>query len=165
VAKLAIEKYLHYYQVVHGLPYVALRYANVYGPRQSGVGEAGVVSIFCNRLLANQPITIYGDGGQTRDFVYVADVVAANMRALDTTSTGAYNIATGIETTVQALASGLKIATASSAEVVYAAARPGEQRRSCLSHEKARLILGWQPTYDVARGLDETVVWFKTQLA
>src|ERR1700736_389395 len=103
VAKFATEAYLFFYKVQYGIDYVALRYANVYGPRQDPHGEAGVVAIFCGRLLAHQPCTIYGDGGQTRDYVYVGDVVRANVAAIDESVAGPFNIGTGVETDVNQL--------------------------------------------------------------
>ena len=103
VAKMATEAYLFFYKVQYGIDYVALRYANVYGPRQDPHGEAGVVAIFCGRLLEGKPCTVFGDGGQTRDYVYVGDVVRANVAALGANVSGAINIGTGVETSVQKL--------------------------------------------------------------
>jgi UDP-glucose 4-epimerase len=103
VSKLATEAYLFFYKTQYGIDYVALRYSNVYGPRQDPHGEAGVVAIFCGRMLARQSCTIYGDGEQTRDYIYVSDVVRANVAALEQPASGAFNIGTGIETSVNRL--------------------------------------------------------------
>ncbi len=140
VSKLAGERYLHFYRVQHGLPYVSLRYANVYGPRQDPHGEAGVVAIFCNRLLANAPLTVFGDGRQTRDYVYVGDVARANLLAAtrelpDPASVDdrAFNIGTSVQTDVLELARLLKRVARSESEVRHAPARPGEQLRSAVA--------------------------------
>lgn len=161
IAKLTIEKYLNYYQQVFGLAYVVLRYANVYGPRQNAKGEAGVVSIFIDQLFSGQTPTIYGDGRQTRDYVYVGDIVAANLLALTTAPGTIYNIGTGIETTVNQLAAIISSAAGQTTTFNYASARPGEQQRSCLNWTKAKKILAWQPTMPLKEGIEKTVVWFK----
>ncbi|MFZ0887821.1 MAG: NAD-dependent epimerase/dehydratase family protein, partial [Candidatus Binataceae bacterium] len=126
VAKLASERYLFFYKVEYGIDYMALRYANVYGPRQDPHGEAGVVAIFCGRILARQPLTIFGDGGQTRDYVYVGDVVAANLAALNSTVTGALNIGTGVETSVSRLWEELAAVSKAGTPPVHGPARAGE---------------------------------------
>lgn len=167
ISKLATEYYGAYYGRVHGLDVAALRYANVYGPRQDPHGEAGVVAIFCGRLLAGEPLTVFGDGGQTRDYVYVADVARANVRAAAAAlppvgglDARGYNIATGEETSVLALAEGLMRAAGRTVPVTHAPARPGEQRRSCLVVAKAARDLGWRPEVPLAQGLAETYAWF-----
>lgn len=160
VSKLSIEHYLHYYHEVHGLPYVALRYSNVYGPRQNPHGEAGVISIFAERLLRGEAATIYGDGENTRDYVYVSDVVSANLAALASDKVGAYNVGTGIETTVNTIFRQINTLTEAGAEERHGEAKAGEQRRSCLSTAKARADFGWQPQMGLAEGLTRTVEFF-----
>lgn len=163
VSKHASELYLQTWRALYGLHYVALRYANVYGPRQNAHGEAGVVAIFTDRLLAQKDCTIYGDGGQTRDFVHVQDVVAANERALTTDYCGGANICTATETDVNTVYALLASAAGVTRPPLYAPGRPGEQRRSVLSHARARQVLGWSPTLNVARGLAQTVDWFRSR--
>ncbi len=159
VSKAAFELYLGCWRALYGLHFVALRYANVYGPRQNPHGEAGVVAIFTDRLLASKECVIYGDGGQTRDFVHVYDVVDANVRALTTPFSGGVNVATGVETSIsrvyELLAKAAKVVTPAR----LAPGKPGEQRQSVLSPAKAKAELGWTPKYDVERGLAQTVEW------
>ncbi|MHB1313700.1 MAG: NAD-dependent epimerase/dehydratase family protein [Gemmatimonadaceae bacterium] len=167
IAKLAVEHYLAYYGRVHGLETMVLRYANVYGPRQDPHGEAGVVAIFCNRLLDGQPLTVFGDGRQTRDYVHVKDVAAANAAAATVAlpaagrlDTRAMNIGTGIETDVLTLAGTLRTVSGRDAAIVHAPARPGEQQRSAVSIEKARQMLGWRPRLSLVQGLEDTYSFF-----
>lgn len=162
VSKLASELYLNYYRSVHGLNYAALRYANVYGPRQDPHGEAGVVSIFSTRLLEDRALTVYGDGLQTRDYVFVLDVVAANMRITDADiapaadlDQRAFNVGTGEETSVLDLVRSLKEVSGRNGEIVHAEERRGELRHSCLDASRLR-ALGWSPTYTLAAGLRMT---------
>jgi len=169
VGKLAGERYVDYYQMVHGIPAVILRYANVYGPRQDPHGEAGVVAIFCQRLIQGEVPVIYGDGEQTRDFVYVGDVAAASIRALDLlgrlNATGAapatFNIGTGVETTVNALLGRLTALAGSGEAPRHDPARPGEQRRSAVNPTRARETLGWTPAVPLGDGLAKTLSWFR----
>ncbi|MBI5546697.1 MAG: NAD-dependent epimerase/dehydratase family protein [Deltaproteobacteria bacterium] len=160
VSKASGELYLGYYRQQYGLSYAALRYANVYGPRQNPHGEAGVVAIFCDRILSERDCTIYGDGGQTRDFVYVADVARANVLALEADYVGAVNIGTGVETDVNVLYERLAEAAKTSRKAVHAEAKPGEQRRSCISPALAAKILGWKPEVSLADGLGRTYAFF-----
>jgi UDP-glucose 4-epimerase len=167
IAKLSAELYLAYYARVHRVDTVALRYANVYGPRQDPHGEAGVVAIFCNRILTGQPLTVFGDGSQTRDYVFVKDVARANLAAAthDLPAPGrldarGFNIGTGIETSVVALAEALQRSAGSSVAMQFAAARPGEQQRSAVSIAKAREVLGWTPRVALHDGLEETFGFF-----
>ncbi len=162
VSKLAGEHYLYFYQREYGLPSLSLRYANVYGPRQDPHGEAGVVAIFTQRLLAEETITINGDGQQTRDYVFVADVARANLAALTADYSGAINIGTGLETTVNTLAEHLQRITGSRAQVHSGAAKPGEQRRSVLSWSRAADTLNWKPLVSLADGLERTVASLRT---
>ena len=165
-AKLAGEYYLGIFTQLYGLETVALRYSNVYGPRQNPHGEAGVVAIFASRLLAGEPLTIFGDGEQTRDMVYVSDVADANLRAastslppLTTVDDRAYNIATGIETSVNRMAKLLCEAAKRTVDIKYAPARAGELRRSALRAGKAERELGWRPRTSLPDGLAATVQW------
>ncbi len=167
IAKFAVELYLAYYARIHGLDYVALRFANVFGPRQDPHGEAGVVAIFCQRLIAGTPLTVYGDGGQTRDYVYVGDVARAHVLAANGAVMPAarvdergINIGTGRETSVIELATVLMRAAGRSAPLQHAPARAGEQRRSVVSIEKAGRVLGWTPEVTLEDGLAKTFAWF-----
>jgi UDP-glucose 4-epimerase len=161
VSKASGELYLGYYRAQYGLPYVALRYANVYGPRQNPHGEAGVVAIFAQRLVAGQPCTIFGDGGQTRDFVFGPEVARANLLAFEKDYVGAVNIGTGIETDINRLYAGLAEAAGSTAQVTHAPGKPGEQRRSCIDPSLAKKVLGWEPTVGLSEGLRKTVEYFR----
>lgn len=161
VAKVASELYLQCYRQLYALPYVALRYANVYGPRQSPHGEAGVVAIFASRLLAGKPCTINGDGGQTRDFVFVGDVVKANLRALGTPFIGPVNIGTGVETDLNQLYAELARAAGSEARAAHGPAKLGEQRRSSIDPRLAADVLGWRPEVSLPDGITQTVNWFR----
>jgi UDP-glucose 4-epimerase len=161
VSKRAGELYLSYYQQAFGLPYIALRYANIYGPRQSAKGEAGVVAIFLSLLLTGKTPVINGDGGQTRDYVYVGDVVAANVAALDSRFVGAVNIGTGVETDVVMIFDHLRRAVGSQIEAVHGPAKPGEQRRSCLDARLAAQVLGWRPQTTLADGLLRTAEYYR----
>jgi UDP-glucose 4-epimerase len=163
VSKYACELYLQAWKSMYAIHYVALRYANVYGPRQNPHGEAGVVAIFTDRLVHGKPCTIYGDGGQTRDFVHVADVTKANVAALTSSFCGGVNIGTGVETDINAVYRHLALAAGVDAKATYAPARLGEQRRSVLDHRKAKEVLAWVPSFDVARGLAQTVEWRRSQ--
>src|SRR5262245_33888049 len=136
-----------------GLPYVALRYANVYGPRQSALGEAGVVAIFIAQLLAGKSPLINGDGKQTRDYVFVGDVVRANVAALETDYTGAVNIGSGKETDVVTICKLLRDSVGSPLEAVHGPAKLGEQRRSCLETALAQKVWGWRLRVAVMEGL------------
>lgn len=161
VSKAAGELYLGYYQAQYGLSYVALRYANVYGPRQNPHGEAGVVAIFSQRLLAGRECTIYGDGGQTRDFVYVEDVARANLLAWEKEYAGPLNVGTGVETDINRLYALLAEAAGVPRPAQHAPGKPGEQRRSCVDNARAREVLGWEPSLPLAEGLRRTVEYFR----
>jgi UDP-glucose 4-epimerase len=161
IAKLTVEHYLYFYHHQYGIPYTALRYANVYGPRQDPHGEAGVVAIFVERLLAGDSATIFGDGEQTRDYVYVGDVAAANLRALETRAPGPFNVGTGVETSVNALYHTLQQAIGLDRPAAYAPGRPGEQIRSAIDASHAAQTLGWRPQLSLADGLRRTVEAFR----
>jgi UDP-glucose 4-epimerase len=164
VSKAAMEQYIVALGALHGWTAVSLRYANVYGPRQNPSGEAGVVAIFCTRLLDGEPCQINGDGKQTRDYIYVADVAAANLAALERPRlTGGLNIGTGSETTVLDLHKRLCNAVGLDATFVHAPARPGEQRRSCLDAARAARELDWRPAVSLDEGLALTYGFFKKE--
>ncbi|HEX5409808.1 MAG TPA: NAD-dependent epimerase/dehydratase family protein [Gemmatimonadaceae bacterium] len=171
-AKLSVEYYMGYFARVHGMDLVALRYANVYGPRQDPHGEAGVVAIFCDRVIDGAPLTIFGDGSQTRDYVYAGDVARANVLAAHATlpaaagvDSRAFNIGTGIETDVVALASRLMAVSGGHSAIVHAPPRAGEQRRSAVAIAKAQRLLGWTPEVSLDAGLKETYAWFVARRA
>lgn len=161
ITKLCSEKYLFFYEDTHGIEYVALRYGNVYGPRQNPHGEAGVVAIFCERMLDGKQPIINGDGRQTRDYVHVRDVVAANMAALSFNGSGIFNVGTSIETDVVMLFETLRDELAPEMPTEHGPGKPGEQRRSVLSYERTKQSLNWEPSMDVRDGLVETARWFR----
>jgi UDP-glucose 4-epimerase len=161
VSKRAGELYLSYYHQELGLSYIALRYGNVYGPRQSTKGEAGVVAIFLSLLLAGQTPIINGDGRQTRDYVYVGDVVTANLAALDSPFVGAINIGTGVETDVVTIFQHLRQALGSTIDAQHGPVKPGEQRRSCLDTRRAGEVLGWRAQITLAEGLRRTAAHYR----
>src|SRR5215212_6166407 len=161
VSKLAGERYLNYYRAQYGLRHVALRYANVYGPRQDPHGEAGVVAIFCGNLASGRPSTINGDGEQTRDYVYVGDVARANVLALENEApSGAYNVGTGLETSVNRLYELLRETSGKDLLPRYGPAKPGEQLRSSVDPVLAGRAMGWHPEVNLASGLEETLGFF-----
>jgi len=162
-AKLAVERYLNYYRVVRGLSSVALRYANVYGPRQNAHGEAGVVAIFAAKLLDGQQATINGSGEQTRDFVYVDDVVAANLAASEAEWQGEYNVGTGVETTINELYDSLASIAGVATPAVHAPAKEGEQLRSVLDGSRLRKLANLPERKPFAEGLKETFEWFRRE--
>ena len=172
IAKLSAEYYLAYYARVHGLDTVALRYSNVYGPRQNPHGEAGVVAIFCSRILEKKPLTVFGEGTQTRDYVYAGDVARANVAAVTRTlprpaqlDLRAFNIGTSRQTTVLELANTLRAAAGSDVPVQHHAARPGEQQRSAIVIDKAARDLGWRPLVNLEEGLRLTFEFFAARHA
>ncbi len=167
IAKLSIEYYLAYYSRVHGQEYAALRFGNVYGPRQNPHGEAGVVAIFCGRILDNRPLTVFGDGLQTRDYVYVGDVARSVWLAgtkplpekgrLDARG---FNIGTGKGTSVLEIVSLLQKFAGSNVPIEMAPHRPGEQQESFVNADKARDLLGWAPEVTLEDGLANSYAWF-----
>jgi UDP-glucose 4-epimerase len=161
VSKAAGELYLGYYRAQYGLRSVALRYANVYGPRQNPHGEAGVVAIFAERLLRGEPCIIYGTGRQTRDFVYALDVAKANLLAAEREVEGPINIGTGAETDITHLHALLAEAAGVRQPARYAEAKPGEQLRSSLDNGLAARALGWSPSVTLRDGLAKTLSWFR----
>jgi len=162
-AKAAGELYLGVFRASHGIPFTALRYANVYGPRQDPHGEAGVVAIFCGKLLEGKPCTVNGDGRQTRDYVFAGDVARANLLAAEKGFDGPLNVGTGIETDVNRLYALLAKAAGSKAPAIHAPAKPGEQKRSCVDPSAAARALGWRPTVALEDGLARTLEWFRAR--
>jgi UDP-glucose 4-epimerase len=172
IAKLSVELYQSYYARIHGLDTVALRYGNVFGPRQDPHGEAGVVAIFCGRLLEGKPLTIFGDGQQTRDYVYVSDVVEATWRAATRPlpeaallDARAFNIGTGVGTPVLRIAEVLKTVSGVTAPLDFAPHRPGEQQQSFVDVGKAAALLDWRPEISLERGLRLSYEWFAARHA
>jgi UDP-glucose 4-epimerase len=166
VSKLASEYYLATYALLFGIEVISLRYANVYGPRQNPHGEAGVVAIFAERLRRGETITVYGDGAQTRDYVFVKDVVRANLRATDgpvpelsSIDSVAFNVGTGVETSVNQLARTLLEVTGCEAVMRHADARPGELLRSAIDAAKLAAHWGWSPEVTISDGLKQTYEW------
>ncbi|MGD1994429.1 MAG: NAD-dependent epimerase/dehydratase family protein [Anaerolineae bacterium] len=161
VSKYAVEQYLHTYRESYGLDYTVLRYANVYGPRQDPHGEAGVVAIFSDQMLADERPTIYGSGEQARDFVYVADCARANLLALNQGSGRAYNLGTGRATSINALAALLKETTGYQGSVAHGPAKSGEVFCITLDAGRAWEELGWRPEVTLNEGLQRTVAYFR----
>jgi UDP-glucose 4-epimerase len=172
-AKISAEMYLHYFWKMHGLPYLALRMANVYGPRQSPMGEAGVIAIFTDKMLHGGQPVIFGSGRQTRDYVFIEDVVGAAMFALKSNKVGSYNVGTGKETNVLQIFKKLKQLTGARVGEVHGsplgqekkttALAAGEQMRSVLDYSKISREMGWKPKVAMDEGLRKTVEWFKKQ--
>lgn len=160
LAKAVSEQYLDLFARMYGFTWTSLRYANVYGPRQDAHGEAGVVAIFCGRLLDDKPLTIFGDGGQTRDYVFVEDVVQANLVALDKQLAGGFNVGTGKETDVNELAAKLIAIAGKDTKPEHAPARKGEQRRSVIDASKLEKASGFRPRVSLDEGLRVTFEWF-----
>jgi UDP-glucose 4-epimerase len=163
VAKLTTEHYLYYYQAVHGIDWIALRYANVFGPRQNPEGEAGVVAIFTTRMLKGDQPIINGEGTQTRDYVFVGDVVQANVLALQRAGSGVFNVATGIETDVNTLFRRLRSYTGSRCEEKHGEAKKGEQLRSVLDNRRIINTLGWKLKVSLDDGLRQTIAYFRKE--
>lgn len=161
ISKHTPEHYIKVYNEMHGLAYTVLRYANVYGPRQGTVGEGGVICIFANKFLAGKSPVIYGDGSQTRDFIYVADIVNANLHALNRGDGLIINIGSGVKTSVNELSGQFKSLLASSIDAVYAVPRPGDIEHSVFDIARAKAELGWQPQWSLPDGLRETVEFYK----
>lgn len=162
VTKLASELYLYYYFKSYGISFVALRYSNVYGPRQNPHGEAGVVAIFSKKLLRRETAIINGDGLQTRDYIFVDDVVQANIACLERNVFGTLNIGTGRETNVNDIFGLLKKILKSKSDVKHGPAKPGEQKRSCLDVKLSAKKLGWEARISLEEGFNRTIEYFRT---
>jgi len=161
VAKLSFEHYLHCYGALDRIRFTVLRYANVYGPRQNPHGEAGVVAIFCQALIQGREAVVNGDGLQTRDYVHVADIVRANLAALDSDENGIYNVGTSVETDVNTIYELLRKSLGSDALARHGPAKPGEQRTSALDSTLIQERLNWRATLGLEEGLAETAAWFR----
>jgi len=164
ISKLCGEQYLSYYQRMSGLQMVSLRYANVYGPRQDPDGEAGVVAIFIQKLLNNEQAIVNGNGRQTRDFVYVEDVVEANLAVMGQETQGTYNVGTGEETSINDLFRILITHTNSTCKEIHGPAKNGEQARSVIDSGKLRQELSWEPKTELSEGLKRTVDYFRERM-
>lgn len=162
-SKYAIEKYLIYYSKIKGLKFTCLRYANVYGPRQNPEGEAGVISIFFQKMFERKPISIFG-GIQTRDFVYVKDVARANLLALQDTKSNVYNIGTGKETDIIEIFNKINKYFGNNFSPEYKPMISGEQKRSCLNYVKIKEHLNWAPRTTLTEGLNNTYCWYLDSL-
>ncbi len=160
-AKLAVETYLDVLYKNFSLPYISFRYANVYGPRQNPLGEAGVVAIFTNKMMKGESPTIFGDGEQTRDFVYVKDVVSVNIIALETNKVGVYNIGTSKRTSVNEVFRKIKNMLGTDIQPIYGEERKGEVKHIALDASLAERELGWRPLYDLDTGLSETINFYR----
>ena len=163
ITKLVGEKYLFFYDLTYGIKFTALRYANVYGPRQNPHGEAGVVAIFSKLLLSGKQAVINGSGEQTRDYVFVKDVVKANLLALDNNKSDIFNVGTGVETNVNQLFSAINKLSGANVPEKHVPAKAGEQMRSVVDATKIQKTLGWKADYLLEAGLAETIEYFKTQ--
>jgi UDP-glucose 4-epimerase len=159
IHKLTFEKYLNYYYQVYGLNYTVLRFANVYGPRQYKGGEAGVIANFVGDAVNNKTSTLFGDGLQTRDFVYVDDVVQALVIALEIDCRGEINISFGQESTIKMVIEAIEKALDKKININQAPPKEGEQRRSCLSYKRAQEVLNWEPQVDLEEGIKRTLDW------
>jgi UDP-glucose 4-epimerase len=161
ITKMAAEHYLRVFSAAHGLNYTALRYGNVFGPRQDPNGEAGVIAIFAGRILAGQPIRVDWDGEQQKDFVYVGDVASAGLLALDRGDGQIFNIGTGIGTSVNALHKAIAAEAGRDVEIVHAPKRAGDVRTCVFAIDKAKSGLGWSPQTSLAEGIKKTMEFFR----
>lgn len=164
VSKLAFEHYLRSYRAQYGLSYMVLRFGNVYGPRQNPHGEAGVVAIFCQRLLQGLPVVINGDGRYTRDYVYVDDVVEANLAAIDSPVVGHYNVGTGRQVDVNQLFHLVASRLGVDAEELHGPHRAGDVRASALDSSLIATDLGWHARVPLEEGLERTLAWFRKRV-
>jgi len=163
LSKLTFERYLSFFGRNHGFQYISLRYSNVYGPRQNSLGEAGVIAVFCSRLAGGQKVIIYSDGRQTRDFIFVKDVVRANLMALKFKGSGEFNIGTSKETNINQLYETIAKLNDSDVRANHVSPRAGDQRRSCIAFDKAKRALRWSPKAVLSAGLEETVSYFQSE--
>jgi UDP-glucose 4-epimerase len=161
VAKNCAEQYVELYNRLHGTSHMVLRFANVYGPRQDPAGQVGVVAIFCALALAGQRPVVYGDGQQTRDFIYIGDAVSAYLAAADRGRPGIWNVGSGAEVSILQLVAVISELSGHPMSPVFAPARPGELRRGALASERARRDLGWAPTVSLADGVGRVYRWIE----
>ncbi|MFH1283560.1 MAG: NAD-dependent epimerase/dehydratase family protein [bacterium] len=164
ISKLSSEYYLRYYSAIHGVKFTILRYGNVFGPRQDPHGEAGVVAIFCKNFILNKPVNIFGNGLQTRDYVFVGDVAEANLKAVSGADNQIINIGTGKAASVKMLYKEMTKAGGFKSNAVYKPARQGELFKSFLDIKKADKLLNWKPKFDFAKGLSHTISYFKGRI-
>jgi len=165
ISKLCAENYLRFFNTQYGLSTTVLRYSNVFGPHQNPHGEAGVVAIFCEKLVKDQKPVVCGDGEQTRDFISVRDIAQANLIALDRTCTGTFNVGTGKETSINSLTKCLLGVSGKNISADHGPARKGEQRRSVIDYKKFHDGFGWKPEVSLEQGLVETYDFFQNQTA
>jgi UDP-glucose 4-epimerase len=163
ISKYVPELYLKTYMDLYQLPFTALRYANIYGPRQVAHGEGGVVAIFTDRILRGEAITIQGDGEQTRDFIYISDIVEANLAAIERGDGGIYNIGTGVQTSINQLAQALETAAGHPIEKKNAAPREGDIRDSYFNPDLAMRELNWLPKVSLVEGLQKTIASYRSE--
>lgn len=161
ISKLAVEKYLYFYNMQYGLKYTILRYANIYGPRQNPFGEAGVVAIFTTKMLKGDQPVINGTGEQTRDYVFVGDVVKANLIAIEDDVSSIYNIGTGTETNVNEIFHNLNDIIGKGMKEIHGPAAQGEQMRSVITSDKLFKRFNWRPSTILREGLENTVLYFR----
>ncbi len=162
ISKLTVEKYLVYFSAFYELRYAVLRYGNVYGPRQNAYAEAGVIAIFSTNVLENKTPTVFGDGEQTRDFIYIEDVLNANTVMLENDIQGVFNVGTGVETSVNRIFENIKAASGKDIQKIHAGPRKGEIKRSCISPAKIKELTGWSPLVSIEEGIKKTFSWFKS---
>ncbi|MCE1165740.1 MAG: GDP-mannose 4,6-dehydratase [Bacteroidetes bacterium] len=160
ISKLTVENYLKFFGKQHGLDNIILRYSNVYGPRQNFAGESGVISIFLNNIISGDSPKINGNGNHTRDFVFVKDVVNANVLALNHKGSDMFNVSTSKETSINSIVKLIIKISKTEIKIKHLPPIKGEQKRSILSYKKAERILGWKPQYDIEKGIEETLRWF-----
>ena len=163
IGKYTVEHYLRFFHETYNLNYTALRYSNVYGPRQNDEGEAGVIALFLNAAINSKEIIIYGDGTQIRDFVFVEDVVKANCNVLISDYVGECNIGTGIGTDINSVVEQVSSILGTKLKKKYQSKRPGEVQKSILDRKKAQKVLHWQPSTEFSNGLEKTYRWFEAR--
>lgn len=159
-SKLTSESFIRLFHQIYGIPYTILRYANVYGPRQNAKGEGGVVAIFLDRMQKGLPLIIHGDGEQTRDFVFVKDVVAANLAAVHQGNQETIQVSTSQRTSINRLVELLQNLHGKELRVIHDEERPGDIRHSCLDNKKAMQMMNWRPQYDIIQGLNESYFYY-----
>jgi UDP-glucose 4-epimerase len=164
INKLALEKYLNYYYQVYGLNYTILRFANVYGPRQFKGGEAGVIAIFIDNAIKNKESSQYGDGRQTRDFIFVNDVISSLIKAKDIDCRGEINISLGREINLLEVREKIEKVLGKKIKIKQEASKAGEQRRSCLSRQRAKDVLDWEPKFSLEEGIEKTIAWARQNI-
>ena len=164
VTKLSVERYLYVYHFLYGLNYVALRYANVYGPRQNPHGEAGVVAIFAGQMLRGETCTIFGDGSKTRDYIFIEDIVHANLRALESCECGVFNVGCGIGVTDYEIFNVIRQVVGATQEPIFAPHRSGEVQHIALDASAASSVLGWKSKIGLVEGIRKTVAHLKSEI-